>query len=222
MATQLVDLLHLFMDMIQNMPAYLQVWAQNYGAGLYVILGLVIFAETGLVVAPFLPGDSLLFAIGALMAMNLPNLDIGTMMVVLSICAIAGDAFNFHVGQWMAPRLFKNYESKWLNRKHLDKTKAFYDKHGGKTIVFARFLPILRTYAPFVAGMSGMNYSSFLVYNVVGGLAWVISFLLLGYFFGNLPAVQSNFHYVIFGIIVVSVLPLVIEFVRSKWKPTAV
>lgn len=209
------------LDIIQNMPAHLHEWALAYGAGLYLILGLIIFAETGLVVTPFLPGDSLLFAVGALMSLNLPNLDLFTMMAVLSVCAIAGDTFNFHVGKWMAPRLFKYENSRWLNRKHLDKTREFYDRHGGKTIVLARFLPILRTYAPFVAGMGSMNYSQFILYNIAGGLAWVLSFLLLGYYFGNLPSVKSNFHYVILGIIVVSVLPIVIEFIRARQKPSA-
>lgn len=214
-------MIHTILDLIQNMPAHLSIWAAEYGAGIYLILWLIVFAETGLVVTPFLPGDSLLFAVGALIA-SVTGLDFTIMCLVLISAAIIGDAVNFHFGAWIGPKLFKGYESKWLNKKHLDKTQAFYDKHGGKTIVFARFLPIVRTYAPFVAGMSKMNYTKFVVYNVVGALAWVLSFLYLGYYFGNLPSVKSNFHYVLLGIIVVSFAPLAIEFLKSRSKPRLV
>lgn len=191
-------------------------WALDYGIGLYIILWLIIFAETGLIVTPFLPGDSLLFATGAIIALGLPGLNIWMMIFALLSAAIIGDMVNYHVGKWMAPKLFKGYKAKWLNKKHLDKAHEFYEKHGGKAIVLARFVPIIRTYAPFVAGMSGMRYSYFVIYNVSGGLVWVASFLLLGYFFGNIPVIKSNFQYVILAIIVISVMPIVIEFWRAR------
>lgn len=191
-------------------------WAVDYGSGLYLILFLIIFAETGLVVTPFLPGDSLLFATGALLSLGIPGLDLGTMILLLVIAAILGDLVNYHVGKWMAPKIFRGTESKWLNRKHLQKTKEFYDRHGGKTIILARFVPIIRTYAPFVAGMGGMAYRQFAIFNVVGGIIWITSFTVLGYFFGNLPFVKSNFQYVILAIIILSVLPIVLEFVRAR------
>ncbi len=207
-----------FIGLFHNLPEYLSFWAQHYGAGLYIILFLIIFAETGFVVTPFLPGDSLLFATGALLALDLPNLSIGPMLVLLIIAAILGDWLNYHVGKWMAPKIFSDSNARWLNRKHLNKTREFYDKHGGKTIILARFMPIVRTYAPFVAGMSGMKYSSFFFYNVAGATVWISSFLCLGYFFGNLPIIKSNFQYVILAIIVLSFMPLLIEYVRALQK----
>lgn len=206
----------MFFDLFHDLPGHLHMWASAYGMGLYVILAVIIFAETGLVVTPFLPGDSLLFATGALLALGLPNLNLPTMMLVLVVAAVIGDWVNYHVGKWMAPRLFQNYEARWLNKKHLDKTKDFYDRHGGKTIILARFIPIVRTYAPFVAGMSGMRYTSFAVYNVTGAIAWICSFLGLGFFFGNLPFIKSNFQYVVMAIIVLSFMPIVIEFLRAR------
>lgn len=211
MVQELISLFH-------NLPEHLSLWAQSYGLGLYLILFLIIFAETGLVVAPFLPGDSLLFATGALLALDLPGLNILIMIPVLIIAAILGDMLNYYVGRWMAPRLFGNAQSRWLNKKHLEKTKDFYDKHGGKTIILARFMPIVRTYAPFVAGMGGMKYSEFFVFNVVGAIVWISSFLGLGYFFGNIPAIKANFQYVILAIIIVSFMPLVIEYLKSRRK----
>lgn len=208
--------MHLILDIFQNLPTYLHMWATDYGTGLYLILFLIIFCETGLVVTPLLPGDSLLFAVGALFSMNLPGLDIGLVIPLLWVAALMGDTVNYHVGQWIAPKLFKSYEAKWLNRKHLDRTKEFYQKHGGKTVILARFMPIVRTYAPFVAGLGGMKFPQFFMYSFFGGLLWIGSFTLLGYFFGNIPAIKSNFQYVILAIIVVSLLPLAIEFARSK------
>ena len=179
-------------------------WAVDYGVGLYAILFLIIFAETGLVVTPLLPGDSLLFAVGALLSMHLPGLEIWVMIPLLWSAALTGDVVNYHVGQWIAPKLFKDYNARWLNRKHLDRTQEFYKKHGGKTVIMARFMPIVRTYAPFVAGLSGMKFREFMMYSVTGGFAWISSFLLLGYFFGNIPAIKSNFQYVILAIVVIS------------------
>lgn len=204
------------LDLLRHLPEHLGVWAQEYGTGVYVIVGLIVFAETGLVIAPFLPGDSLLFAIGVLLSRT-PDLDVFTMLAVLIGAAIVGDAVNFHVGRWMAPRLFGRESSRWLNKKHLEKTRAFYERHGGKTVVLARFLPILRTYAPFVSGLSGMPFSRFFMFSVSGGIAWVCLFVLAGYYFGNLPGIQANFHYAIIGILVVSCAPIAIEVIRSRF-----
>ena len=206
----------LIIDIFQNLPTYLHMWAVDYGTGLYIILFLIIFAETGLVVTPLVPGDSLLFATGALLAMNLPGLSIWVMIPLLIVAAIAGDFVNYRIGQWSAPRLFTGPLAKWLNRKHLKQTEEFYEKHGGKTVIIARFIPIIRTYAPFVAGLGAMNFPKFILFNVVGGVAWITSFLLLGYFFGNIPAIKSNFQYVIIAIVLLSVLPVVIELLRAR------
>jgi membrane-associated protein len=204
------------LDLFRHMPEHLEIWAFHYGIGLYGILFLIIFAETGLVVTPFLPGDSLLFATGALLSLNLPNLYLVPMILVLLGAALLGDTVNFHVGRFMAPRLFKSNSAKWLNLRHLDRTREFYDRHGGKTIVLARFMPIIRTYAPFVSGLSGMKYARFFLFSFAGGAVWISSFLCMGYFFGNLPAVKSNFHYVILAIIVVSLAPVVLELVKAR------
>lgn len=196
----------------------MQVWALDYGVGLYAILALIIFAETGLIVTPFLPGDSLLFAVGAVLSLNLPGLEFVTMGFVLMLAAIFGNMVNYTVGKFMAPKLFKNPNARWLNRKHLERTREFYDKHGALTVILTRFMPIVRTYAPFVAGLSGMTYAKFFFYNVLGGALWIWSFLFLGYFFGNMPFIKSNFQYVMIGIIVFSLLPVAIEFLRGKKK----
>jgi membrane-associated protein len=208
--------MQLILDIFQNLPTHLHIWAVDYGMGLYVILFLIIFAETGLVVTPILPGDSLLFATGALLSMELPGLSIWVMIPLLIVAAILGDLVNYHIGQWAAPKIFAGKFSRWLNRKHLQQTEEFYRKHGGKTVVLARFVPIVRTYAPFVAGMGAMNFSKFIYFNVTGGIAWITSFILLGYFFGQIPAIKSNFQYVILGIIVVSVLPIIFEFYKAR------
>jgi len=205
-----------FMGLFNNLPAQLEAWAAAYGMGLYIILFLIIFCETGLVVTPILPGDSLLFATGALLSMNLPGLNIWLMIPLLCVAAISGDFLNYKIGQWSAPHLFTGRFSRWLNRKHLEQTEDFYRRHGGKTVVIARFVPIVRTYAPFVAGLGAMNFSTFAAYNIGGGIAWITSFTILGYVFGQLPAVKSNFQYVILGIIVVSVLPIVYEFAKAR------
>jgi membrane-associated protein len=177
---------------------------------------LIIFAETGLIVTPFLPGDSLLFAVGAVLTLHLPGLELVTMCFVLTLAAIFGNMVNYTVGKIMAPRLFQNPNARWLNRKHLERTREFYDKHGALTVILTRFMPIIRTYAPFVAGLSGMSYTKFFLYNILGGALWVCSFLCLGYFFGNMPIIKSNFQYVMLGIIVFTLLPLAFEFLRGK------
>lgn len=210
-----IPLLTPLLAIFQDLPGHLVMWNQSLGVWLYVLLFAIIFAETGLVVTPILPGDSLLFALGALTAIEGgPNLYI--CLVTLIIAAILGDATNYSIGRWMSQKFFTNKTSRFLNPKHLEKTQEFYAKHGGKTIILARFIPIIRTYAPFVAGMSRMEYGKFGMYNVVGGIVWIASFTVAGHFFGNLPAVKRNFQYVILAIIVVSVLPVVIEFIRAR------
>jgi membrane-associated protein len=186
------------------------------GPWLYALLFLIIFCETGLVVTPFLPGDSLLFAVGALCAMG--GLNIGVAIPLLLIAAVLGDAANYFIGMTVGPRVFTSETSKLLNRAHLLRTQAFYDKYGGKTIIIARFIPIIRTFAPFVAGIGKMQYRRFFSFNVVGALAWVVLFVPAGYLFGNLEVVKKSFHLVIFAIIGLSILPAVIEFARERAK----
>jgi membrane-associated protein len=187
---------------------------RDYGLWTYLILFLIVFCETGLVVTPFLPGDSLLFATGALAATT--SLEIGWLLGLLGVAAIAGDTVNYWIGHMVGPRVFHGERSRFLNRKHLERTHQFYEKHGGKTIIIARFMPIIRTFAPFVAGVGSMNYARFIVYNIVGGLAWVVIFIVGGYLFGNIPVVKRNFTLVIMVIIVLSVLPGIVEFIRHR------
>lgn len=210
-----VELLRHFIDIILHLDRYLNDWITLFGPGIYVILFAVIFAETGLVVAPFLPGDSLLFALGALTAVDNAYLDFTILIISLNIAAILGDAVNYSIGRYIGPRIFKD-GSKYLKKEHLMKAHGFYEKHGGKAIVIARFAPILRTFAPFVAGVAQMNYRQFAMYNVVGGLLWVSSFLLAGRFFGNLPQVKDNFHIVIVAIIILSFVPVLVEYLRDR------
>lgn len=207
--------------LFQNLPEHLQMWATNYGPGLYLILGLILFAETGLVVAPLLPGDSLLFATGAILALNLPGLNIFVMGIVMILAVFLGDVTNYSVGRWFQRRVLKGGEVRWLNKRHLEKTQEFYARHGGRTVILARFVPIVRTYAPFVAGVSGMPFSRFIGYSFAGSLIWIISFLSLGYFFGNIPSIKTNFHYVILAILILSVMPIAIEFIKEKRKAKA-
>ncbi|MBC7531287.1 MAG: DedA family protein [Oligoflexus sp.] len=209
-----MELLHQFIDIILHLDQHINGWISLFGPGIYLLLFLVIFAETGIVVAPFLPGDSLLFALGALTAVDGAYLDITILMISLNVAAILGDATNYSIGRFIGPRIFRE-NSRFLKKEHLDKARAFYEKHGGKAIIIARFAPILRTFAPFVAGVAQMNYRHFAAYNVVGGLAWVSSFLLAGRFFGNIPQIKSNFHIVILAIIVLSLMPVFIEYLRS-------
>lgn len=203
-------------DFILKIDQYLAVFLQDYGLWLYAILFLIIFVETGLVVMPFLPGDSLLFATGALAAFT-GELDPVLLIILLFIAAVLGDTLNYHIGNYIGPKVFER-ESKWINKQHLLNTQKFFEKHGGKTIIFARFLPFARTFAPFVAGASSMNYKYFITYNIIGGFLWISSFILLGYFFGNQPVIKENFTYVVFGIIIFSVLPIMIGFIKEKMK----
>jgi len=203
-------------DIFLHLDTHLNDLAGSLGPLLYVLLFLIVFAETGLVVTPFLPGDSLLFAIGALAASEGSPINIALVIVLLIIAAILGDAVNYAIGYRVGPRVFTSETSRLLNKEHLVRTQRFYEKYGGKTIIFARFMPIVRTFAPFVAGIGSMRYSHFAAYNVVGGIAWVIAFTLAGYYFGELPMVKSNFHYVILAIIIISAIPPVLEFLRAR------
>ncbi len=186
------------------------------GPWLYVILFAVIFCETGLVVTPFLPGDSLLFTVGAVCAIG--GMNMAVILPLLVVAAVVGDAVNYFIGMKAGPKVFTSSTSKLLNRDHLLKTQAFYEKYGGKAIIIARFIPIVRTFAPFVAGIGKMQYRRFLSFNVIGAVAWVALFIPAGYLFGNVPAVKRNFHVVIFAIIGISILPAVIEYLRERGK----
>jgi len=208
-----MDFIHAAIDLFLHLDRHLAEVIATYGVWTYLILFAVIFLETGIVATPFLPGDSLLFAAGTFAALG--SLDVGFLILLLAAAAILGDTVNYWIGRRLGPRVFRE-NVRFLNRQHLERTHAFYEKHGGKTIVIARFLPIIRTFAPFVAGIGTMSYGRFLVYNVVGGVVWVLGFVLLGYFFGNLPVVRENFSLVILAIIVLSVLPIVIEWFRHR------
>ncbi|MEN3031343.1 DedA family protein [Chromobacterium amazonense] len=200
-------------DFILHIDAHLTQLVAAYGPWIYAILFLIVFCETGLVVTPFLPGDSLLFVAGALAAMGQMNPHL--LVLLLIVAAILGDATNYAIGRNVGMRLFGMFP-RLLKQSYLDKTHAFYERHGGKTIIFARFVPIVRTFAPFVAGIGKMHYPQFLKYNVVGAIAWVVGFVYAGYFFGNQPFVRKNLELLIFGIIFVSLLPGIIEIVRHK------
>lgn len=203
------------LDFILHVDEHLLEFITNYGVWIYAILFLIIFVETGLVVMPFLPGDSLLFAAGAL-AVSTGAMNPWILGVLLFIAAVLGDTLNYHIGKYIGPRVFET-NSRFINKEHLIKTQAFFDKHGGKTIIFARFVPFARTFAPFVAGAGSMNYKFFLTYNVVGAFLWIASFITLGCLFGNMPIVKDNFTHLIFGIIILSVLPGIIGYIRQKF-----
>ena len=201
-------------DFILHIDQHLQALSAEYGVLIYAILFLIIFCETGLVVTPFLPGDSLLFAAGGIAALG--EMNIHVMVLILLAAAVIGDAVNFMIGKYFGAKLFANPDSKIFRRAYLDKTHAFYEKHGGKTIIIARFVPIVRTFAPFVAGMGNMHYGRFIRYNIIGAVLWVVVFSYAGYFFANIPAVKNNLALVLAAIIVISVLPGVIEVIRAR------
>jgi membrane-associated protein len=209
-----VEILLTAWDLLVHLDQHLAALLQQYGNWLYVLLFLIIFCETGLVVTPFLPGDSLLFVAGALAATG--GIDVHLLALVLVIAAVLGDAVNYAIGRWLGPKVFHWEQSRWFNRRALDRAHAFYETHGGKTLVIARFLPILRTFAPFVAGIGHMAYPRFAAYNVSGGLLWVLSLTYAGYLFGNVPFIKQNLTAVILGIIVLSLMPLVIEYLRHR------
>lgn len=212
-----MELIQQLIDFILHIDRHLIEIVQDYQTWTYLILFLIIFAETGFVVTPFLPGDSLLFAAGAIIAKPESGLNVFLMCLLLIVAAVLGDLVNYHIGNYIGPKAFSG-RYKWLKSEYLQKTQQFYTKHGGKTIIYARFIPIIRTFAPFVAGIGAMSYSRFASYNIVGGILWVTSFLFIGYYFGGLPVIKNNFTYVIFGIIVFSILPPVIELIRQKKK----
>ncbi|RJQ78253.1 MAG: DedA family protein [Desulfobacteraceae bacterium] len=211
-----MELISQSIDIFLHLDAHLDQALAAYGLWLYGILFIIIFCETGLVVTPILPGDSLLFAVGALAARENSPLQIGWCMALLFVAAVIGDAVNYSIGLKMGPKVFAKEQSLLWNKKHLLKAQAFYEKYGGKTIVLARFVPIVRTFAPFVAGIGRMGYTRFAVFNITGALAWIVGFLLLGYWFGNLAFVKRNFQYVILAIIIVSVLPAVFEYLKER------
>jgi membrane-associated protein len=211
-----MELIQQGIDIFLHLDAHLNDMAGSMGGWLYLVLFIIVFCETGLVVTPFLPGDSLLFAVGALAAIDGSPLDLSVILVLLTIAAIAGDAVNYAIGFWVGPKVFVSETSRLINRQHLLRTEAFYEKYGGKTIILARFMPIVRTFAPFVAGIGRMQYPRFALFNVVGGITWVASFTIAGYWFGNLPFVKRYFHFVILAIIVISVMPPVIEYLRVR------
>lgn len=202
------------LSFILHIDEYLVDIVRNYGVYTYAILFAIIFAETGLVVMPFLPGDSLLFAAGTLAALG--SLNIWWMLILLSVAAILGDTVNYWVGHFFGQKIVDSPKFPMINKDHIEKAEKFYEKHGGKAIVLARFVPIVRTFAPFVAGIGRMNYSKFLFYNVTGGVLWISIFTGLGYFFGNIPVVQHNFELAVIGIIIVSVVPMVVEFYKER------
>lgn len=209
-----MELIQLFVDVVLHLDNHLQALAASYGAWIYLILFLIVFCETGLVVTPFLPGDSLLFVAGAVAAAG--GMDIHLMALLLILAAVLGDAVNYGVGHYIGPRVFSHGESRWLNPKHLQRAHEFYERHGGKTIIIARFVPIIRTYAPFVAGAASMTYAKFALFNVTGAILWVVSLAYAGYFFGNIPAVKNNLSLVIVGIIILSILPGIVEILRQR------
>jgi membrane-associated protein len=205
-----MELLKSLIEIVLHLDVHLDLVIRNYGIWTYGILFLIIFLETGLVVTPFLPGDSLLFAGGTFAALG--SLDVWWLVIFLSIAAIIGDTVNYWIGYTLGPRVF----SRFLNKNHLNRTHQFYEKYGGKTIIIARFIPIIRTFAPFVAGIGSMTYGRFIIYNIFGGISWVLIFVLGGYFFGNIPFIRQNFSFVIIAIILISILPGIIEFLRHR------
>jgi membrane-associated protein len=208
-----------FIDLFLHLDKHLAEITQTYGVWTYALLFLIIFLETGVVITPFLPGDSLLFAAGALAANDNSGLNVVLLFILLTVAAIIGDTVNYWIGHAIGPRAFQG-DIPFLKKEYLDRTHQFYEKYGGKTIVLARFIPIIRTFAPFVAGIGSMSYGKFITYNVFGGILWTTIFIFLGYFFGNLPFVEENFSLVIIAIIIISILPPVFEFIQSRREKT--
>lgn len=213
-----MELLAGFIDIVLHLDAHLLVLVQDYGVWVYAILFLIIFAETGLVVAPFLPGDSLLFVIGALCGMGSLQLEVA--MPLLILAAFLGDNTNYWIGRLLGLRLLNKASPRFIKHEHLEKTHAFYAKHGGKTVIFARFLPIIRTFAPFVAGIGTMNYRLYLMFSAVGGVVWIGSLTLAGYFFGNIPIIKDNLTLMILVIIFISFIPAILEYIKHLRRRT--
>jgi len=210
-----MELLATLWDFAVHLDAHLASFIARHGAWVYALLFLIVFCETGLVVTPFLPGDSLLFVVGTLAAAG--GMDIALVMALLVAAALCGDNTNYWIGRWAGPKVFRAERSRWFNPRHLDRTHAFYERHGGKAIIIARFVPIVRTYVPFVAGVGAMPYGRFLAFSVAGALLWVGSLCQLGYWFGNIPAVKQNLAVVILAIVAFSVLPIAFELLRA-WR----
>lgn len=213
-----MEFLSQFIDILLHLDVHLNAWAAWMGVWLYVVIFAVVFCETGLVVTPFLPGDSLLFACGALAASEGSGINLFILVPVVFSAAVLGDFCNYEIGKWLGPKVFSSEESRFLNKKHLLKAHAFYEKYGGKTIILARFIPIIRTFAPFVAGIGKMTYFHFASFNVIGALLWAGLFTFGGYWFADLPVVQHHFHYVVLAIIVLSCLPAAYEFWAAHRK----
>lgn len=211
-----MDIIHTIIDYILHFEVHLDYVINNYHSWTYLVLFLIIFIETGFIIMPFLPGDSLLFAVGAFAARG--SLDFWSISSTLMMAAILGDTLNYAVGKFMGPKIFSKKNHKLLNVEHLEKAHKFYAKYGAKTIILARFTPILRSFAPFVAGIGKMTYKKFMSYNIIGATFWIFSFIPLGYFFGNLPFIQRNFKYAMLAIIVISIAPGFIEYIREKRK----
>ena len=212
-----MDLFSGFFDLILHLDQHLRELAQTHGAWIYAVLFLIVFLETGVVVTPFLPGDSLLFVAGTVAAAG--ELNVHGLVLLLIAAAIGGDSLNYSIGRYLGPRVFRFDDSRFFKRAYVDRTHAFFERHGGKAIIIARFVPIIRTYAPFVAGIGAMSYRRFLMFNVTGAVLWVSLLTYAGFFFGNLPLVRNNLTAVILGIIVLSVLPAIIEFWRARRTP---
>lgn len=208
-----------FFDMLLHLDKYIDLLIRDYGMWTYLIFFIIVFCETGLVVTPFLPGDSLLFVAGTFAALG--SLNLMWLLVILSAAAILGDTINYWIGNYIGPKVFQMQNSRVFRKEYLDRTHQFYEKYGPITIVIGRFIPIIRTFAPFLAGVGSMTYGKFLTYNVVGGILWIASFTLGGYFFGNLPFVRKNFTAVIIAIIIISVMPTVIEYMRQRRQAKA-
>jgi len=211
-----MELLKDFADILIHLDKYLDSIIRSYGSLTYGILFLIVFCETGLVITPILPGDSLLFATGTVAALG--SLDLSLIIILLSIAAIAGDTVNYWIGYLVGPKVFSKEKSRLFNKEYLDRTHRFYQKYGGKTIIIARFIPIIRTFAPFVAGVGRMKYKRFIIYNILGGIGWIVTFVLGGYFFGNIPLVKNNFALIILAIIIISILPAIIEYLRQRYQ----
>ena len=211
-----MELLAFFIDFVLHLDTHLLALTQEYGVWVYGILFLIIFSETGLVVAPFLPGDSLLFVAGALCGMGALQLEL--LVPLLIVASFSGDNTNYWIGRLLGLRLIQRMNGKFIKREHLDKTHAFYEKHGGKTIIAARFLPIVRTYAPFVAGVGLMRYRLFVLFSALGSVAWISFFAIGGYFFGNIPVIRDNLTVMVLAIIFISILPAIVELIRQRKK----
>lgn len=214
-----MEFIAFLVEFFLHLDRHLDEIIRNYGTWTYVLLFAVVFCETGLVVTPFLPGDSLLFAVGTLAALG--SLQLGVAVPLLILAAILGDTVNYWIGHRVGPGIFRRDDVRLLNRRHLGRAHAFYERHGGKTIILARFLPVIRTFAPFVAGIGSMTYPRFVLYNVAGGVLWVLIFTLGGYWFGRIPVVRRHFSLVILGIIVISVIPALVEVIRHRRRSDA-